>query len=190
MGATDPGWPRLLRILLGLIWPPLHMFSRSRRPFILDLRALYLLAPLLWLLFFGTLSQLSPPPDGDGAWAPWVVAGDGVLSLAFVARFSRTPIEAHDVPSLAVEYRGRAFVGWAFSTGPVAFGFAAFFVSGDLWVYGLGVPFGAVALWLTFPTPARVAALDRRLRARANPVSLLEAIQLAPCDLPRTWRRA
>jgi hypothetical protein len=111
-----------------------------------------------------------------GAVAP-LVAGFGILSLV-VAQVTARPLDCTDDAKLAGSYRVRFFLRVGFADLPSLIGFVGLVLTGETWIYLMGLPFSVVGLVWVAPTAGRIEQEQEQLGLAGCPRSLLAALQL------------
>jgi hypothetical protein len=112
----DPGWRPSLR---GLWWYAIPILgslmrvrARRREPNgLVTLRSAFLglVAPLFFFLV--AFGFIEPWDGGNERWVPWVVVVFGIVSLAWIGRIRRRPLQASSPEALARSYRAWFFIG-------------------------------------------------------------------------------
>jgi hypothetical protein len=177
----DPGWRPAWHIVVGRI-PPFFFipsYRHRRAPEALTaFRATFIgvVAPLPLYVVLLAFDR----PWNDGTVPTRVAVGLtilGLLSLAFVERARRRPLEIEGPDRLAESFRSRTFAGLGFAEMPVLLAFVAVLTSGNVWPYAIGLSFSLVGLWLIAPGARELARRQEEITFRGSPLSLVAALK-------------
>lgn len=181
--SQDPGWGRPRDIALALVAP--QIAARRRHPTTLaGLRVLFLAFSLtLVLISFVVMPFLNNGAEPEDGLDTTVVAAAvfviglvvHVASLLFSrrAKFSscRSPAELADL------FRSLFMLRIAFAEVPALLGFVAFFLSGSVIPYAVGVAWTAVGFVRIAPTRRHFERLQDEIALQGCPHQLLLALQ-------------
>lgn len=159
-GTSDAGWRKAVPIAV----PTLGWFvSRGDLDALTGLRAVYL-SFLSALGLIGLVVAILAP-DIDGTMSPWPVAvgvvGLGGALLVGGAKIER-PLDCSSDTALLGSYRTRFLLRVAFAEIGALLGFVGFILSGNGWIYPVGLAVSVVGFVRLAPTTTHLNA-DQRL---------------------------
>ncbi len=114
--------------------------------------------------------------SGDRDDVTEVFAGLAIVPLLVAVFLHQWPLRADDADAVRSQYYKRFFIAVGIAQTSVAFGFAGMFLTGRLWMLGLGTVASLVALGLHAPTRRAIELEDRRLREQESPATLSDAL--------------
>jgi hypothetical protein len=186
--SSSPTRPNIATILLSIVWP-MGPFARRKLSVLAAMRALFIATPIQWAMFLQVLVFVHEDKK-DLPWLPFALGAVAVTDLLLLAKFTRRAPEGDSLVDLARWFRQVTSLGYALSAAPPLYGFVGYFLTGRLWVYLLGIPFGAAGLALSAPTNRRLAEYDSALRERGSTLRMTDAVMLPQSEVPAIKRRA
>jgi hypothetical protein len=158
-----------------------QMFKFARRGLALaELRSVFVsMVTSFWLLGFALLFT-APKTCCGGVTAALVVAGVGLLSLAYVWRLAHRPFRIRNAAAVAAEYRAIFFIQLGQAAVPALAGIVGTFYAGSLCEYAIGLVFAMAALLVLAPSKRNIARRQEQLDAQGVPVNLLRALLSPP----------
>jgi hypothetical protein len=149
------------------------------------MRTIFISTIVSWALFFMILAILDEPSSPAARWFPILVVAIGLLSWTLIVVWRRRPLNATSPSTVSAGFQRIAMVGYALAETPVLLGFIGFFVTGELWVYLIGVPFGLVGFRLAGPTAANLRRWQGQLRSGGLSIRLVETLSSSAPPTPR-----
>jgi hypothetical protein len=186
MNPEDSGWRPAIRESWPFLLPWVGLLlarrpSRAKSGGLNTIRALFVHA-IIWLfailIILRLLNQSHHTLDHGFGW-PLVVAGFGLIALTGIAWARSRPLITEDPRKLAGAYKGIFFISLGLADSAALFGFVAFFISSNIWVYVEGMALSLIGLWLIAPTRGAIARQQDKIQAQGSALSLLAA-QLEP----------
>ena len=181
----DPGWP-----LVGLVPFAGPFIARRRRRAgtadgLVTIRQMFL-AFCLAIALFGYVLAFLDRGDTERPSLAVAVLVVGAASV-LVGRFVEKPLNCGDEGKLKASYLNRFFIRIAFSEAAALLGFAAFFVTGERWVYYLAAVITYVGFARAAPSRGHLRRDQDILRERGCYLQLVPALRTPP---PRRGRGA
>ncbi len=172
----DPGWKPVATSLLRALRHPIGRQSpvEAGVSAIVILRLLWITFLVSWGLFLFVFSFLRFEADGTPGAYPYVLAGLGIVSTTSVWRVMARPLDPSSAETLSRSYQKRFFLAFARSQYPVLIGFVFAFLTGRLWLYLLGLPFGILGMLFAAPTRGSIVRDQHRLGSPSP--SVLDAL--------------
>lgn len=181
--TQDPGWrPPQGLFVRTLLLPHLGIAPKSV-PVLVAVRTLVLVTPAHFALFLSVLWALEITPHG-ATWHAVVLVALGFADLQVLRRFRMRPLPGDTLPQLAASFRALFLLGYALAYAVVLWGFVFYFLTGRMWIYLLGLPFGIVMLTMIAPTKHALELGQREIDLSGREISLGEALMLPGRDLP------
>jgi hypothetical protein len=180
MEKDDPGWPNLL-IMFVPFW--VNRRAKGAPESLTATRYLWLAFTYSLLLFGFVLWFIADGPGEvttEATTAAYVVAGIGIAALIANRWGWNRPLRTMDEMALLASYRTNLFLAIAFAEAAALAGFVATFVSGEWWVYLVGLTFGLIGMARVAPTSGNLDRLDERVREQGSPLSVRRALLRGP----------
>jgi len=177
----DPGWEPAIRSLPWTLLPIVGRARiRARGDGLLFLRSFCLSMIPTVLLLFVAFTFIAPFDGGDEGRVPAIVVAAGMFSVVGTLWIKRRPLNTSSADALGRSYAATVTIGTGLATAAALWGIVGIFLSGSLWLYFVGVPFFALALWMSAPTRADIERRQRDLTASGSNLSLLDAVISLP----------
>lgn len=135
---------------------------------------------LVGSLFAITITFSLLKPTGHASWTLWIVVVIGTLSLAYITRLRRRPLDSRSLETLATSYRIRWLIGVGLAEAVALWGFVGTFFGGNYPTYFVGVGFSLVGLLMMAPTRGDIERRQEQITAAGSPLSLLKAVTSIP----------
>jgi hypothetical protein len=175
-GGEDPGW-----FTKSMLWALVPGFGIQRAMASPDGSALLLLRAMftsvvMTLVAFGVvLALIAGGMEPDGTSTSVVAAGVamiGALSLV-LPRVVEQPLDCSSEGALVGGYRTRFFLRVAFAEAAALAGFVGAFLTGEAWMYLVGMPFTAVGFVRLAPTTRNIDRDQDALNQQGCGLSLM-----------------
>lgn len=181
----DPGWGGLVPNLLTIVPGGLKYLNRRSGEAGIDglvvLRRIFLAFPFSLVLVAGVAISLASSLEPS---LPPIPVGCGVALYGGLSLLGTRILEKHlDCTSdqtLAGSYRSRMFLRVAFADAAALLGFVGVTLTGEAWVFGVGIPFAAVGLLRAAPTGENLAGDQETLALAGCGRSLVTALRGSP----------
>ena len=106
--------------------------------------------------------------------------------MATGSYWAKKELPGQSASELLARYRAVFFLRFALAEAPILVGFAGFFLTGGrLWVYGIGLAFGMVALLRIAPTKRDIQRRQAELNAQGSTLSLGRLLTLPNLETKR-----
>ena len=190
--AEDPGWVAALGGFWRTLFSP-SVAMRTKRgkatPVLVTMRTMMISSIVSWLILLNVILYVHPRGGSNLTLVVVIVAAYAAINLVLIGRLQARPHRGSDAVRIASECRARFILSWALANGALLAAFAGVFIAGKVWVFAIGMPFGALGLVIISPSRARIEHDQNRLRAVHSKIDLLDALMLPNSEVPQRIKK-